>query len=276
MTNVKEQYINRLDSIRNTFDVANKTIIHDKNDVISYQSPLKILTNILESNLQKEDDIHLDKIEILMKNCIELLKNEDKDHLLTTDNKISIIFNLLQEYNTTTIIPLQMNNKDSPSNQHVSSLIMTSSDISDNLTKVVKIPLMNSSKIINSFEKFEKNPIRSTELSSNMGLEPEQQLLISEYQDIVKSTQSLTTSYTGLNKKASKESLQQIVAYSQENNKTYVTSKSDLNDLLNEQPNTHKIELHDNSSDKQWLDSLLSKLSNSINEISSKCSTKSC
>ncbi|CAF3110243.1 unnamed protein product [Rotaria sp. Silwood2] len=270
LTNLEEQSIHELQRVHNVLDTIDHTDLH----LHSLNSPLelnKLIDIIFESNLHKPDSM-----EILMTKCIELLNNEkltiasqlEEIHFQNSNKEIFNTLNLLQEYQRL-ILPFIINNEDSLYNRHISNMIMISSDSQTSLKSInenIEPTIESSSQII----------------QSNIDLNLKQQINISEYQETAGPIRCRPIPYTVSNEKRSTESLRQEFLCSpkyisltiKELNEQLITSKNDLNDTSNI---LLKIddELYDDQSQKQWLDSLLSKISNNISRTSNISLTSS-
>ncbi|CAF4372649.1 unnamed protein product, partial [Rotaria sp. Silwood2] len=270
LTNLEEKSIHELQRVHNVLDTIDHTDLH----LHSLNSPLelnKLIDIIFESNLHKPDSM-----EILMTKCIELLNNEkltiasqlEEIHFQNSNKEIFNTLNLLQEYQRL-ILPFIINNEDSLYNRHISNMIMISSDSQTSLKSInenIEPTIESSSQII----------------QSNIDLDLKQQVNTLEYQETASPIRCRPIPYTVSNEKRSTESLRQEFLCSpkyisltiKELNEQLITSKNDLNDTSNI---LLKIddELYDDQSQKQWLDSLLSKISNNISRTSNISLTSS-
>lgn len=112
----------------------------------SSNNQLKInqLIHTFESYLHTPDDSDRDKIEFLMKQCIEQLNNEKQTIVppseevdgRTLSEKLSYTLDLLKEYKKITI-PIKTDNKDSSFQQHMSNMMKVLPDAPGNFVYLI-------------------------------------------------------------------------------------------------------------------------------------------
>ncbi|CAF3501540.1 unnamed protein product [Rotaria sp. Silwood1] len=256
LTNFEEKSIDALHHVENTH-------LHEHSLNIPFELN-KLIDIIFESNLRKPDNI-----EILMTKCIELLTNEEQIivpqleevHSQHMNEAISNTLNLLQEYKKLTM-PFIINYEDLSYNRHISNMIKISSD------SQISLKLVNE----NMEQTIESS---SQPIQSDIDLDLKKQVNTSEYQETVSSIEYRPISYTFSNEKGSTESSRQeficstnhISLKTKELDEELVTNKNDLNNI-SDIPLKIESELYDDLSLKQWLDALLSKLSDNISRTS--------
>ncbi|CAF0897679.1 unnamed protein product [Rotaria sp. Silwood1] len=256
LTNFEEKSIDALHHVENTH-------LHEHSLNIPFELN-KLIDIIFESNLRKPDNI-----EILMTKCIELLTNEEQIivpqleevHSQHMNEAISNTLNLLQEYKKLTM-PFIINYEDLSYNRHISNMIKISSD------SQISLKLVNE----NMEQTIESS---SQPIQSDIDLDLKKQVNTSEYQETVSSIEYRPMSYTVSNEKGSTESSRQdficstnhISLKTKELDEELVTNKNDLNNI-SDIPLKIESELYDDLSLKQWLDALLSKLSDNISRTS--------
>jgi hypothetical protein len=144
LPNLEEQTMHALRRVQNTLDAIdnNDSRLHPHSS--NTQIELNRLIDILESNIQKSNNINPDNIESLMTQCIKLLNKEKKIivpqleeiDFQNLNEEISNTVNLLQEYKKT-IIPSTANNQDSSFNRHISDMFTVLSDPPSNFVLLV-------------------------------------------------------------------------------------------------------------------------------------------
>ncbi|CAF0796021.1 unnamed protein product [Rotaria sordida] len=262
LTKLEEQSIHALQHVQNTLNTIDNTHLHSHSLNIPVEQN-KLIDIIFELNLRKPDNI-----EILMTKCIKLLNNEkstivvsqlEEVYFQNLNEEISNTFNLLQEYKKPTM-PFIINNEDSSYNRHISNMIMISSNGQTSLKSINE----NIEQII----------------ESNTNLDLKHQVNILEYSKIASPIRCRPIPYTVSNEMRSTESLRQeficstehISLTTKELNEQLITNKNDLN-YRSDIPLKIESELYDDQSQKQWLDSLLSKISDNISRTSNISST---
>ncbi|CAF3535060.1 unnamed protein product [Rotaria sordida] len=262
LTKLEEQSIHALQHVQNTLNTIDNTHLHSHSLNIPVEQN-KLIDIIFELNLRKPDNI-----EILMTKCIKLLNNEkstivvsqlEEVYFQNLNEEISNTFNLLQEYKELTM-PFIINNEDSSYNRHISNMIMISSESQTSLKSINE----NIEQII----------------ESNTNLDLKHQVNILEYSKIASPIRCRPIPYTVSNEMRSTESLRQeficstehISLTTKELNEQQITNKNDLN-YRSDIPLKIESELYDDQSQRQWLDSLLSKISDNISRTSNISST---
>jgi hypothetical protein len=287
--NLEEKCIHALSSVQNTLEVIENADVRLHPHPSNIQSEVNKLIQAFQSYLRKSDTIDRDNIELLMTQCIEQLNNEKKAivpelkerHFQNLNENISHTLSLLQEYKKMTM-PIQINNDNSPFNQHISNMMMVSPDTSGNfiflvmqiIDQMIIVPLKRVEENIEQTIQSQSPP---NQLSSNTTLDLKQQNTTSEYQETASLIRCRPIPYTSSNEQRSTETLKQVLICSTEHislkskdlNEQSIPSESDLH-YVPDIPSKTESDSHNDQSQTKWLDSLLSKMSDNISKRSGR------
>ncbi|CAF1937936.1 unnamed protein product [Rotaria magnacalcarata] len=276
LSSLEEQSLDRLQPVQSILGSIYNSDVHKNSHSSNILLELNSLVDIIESNLHESDKIRRDDMELLMTKCIELLHNQknasisqsEEVRFQNVNDGISNASNLLQEYTTLTI-PSRINNEDSLYDQNLSNMIILSSDIQVSLKHVEDNPKQSIESIF--------QPIQS---QPNPEMDLKQQLITSEYQEFASSIRCRASAFNSSIEKISMETLKAVATHSKEYisletedlSKPLIKNKMNPNDVSNMELKKES-DLHHKSAQKEWLDSLLSKLSDNVSRTSNVSST---
>ncbi len=133
-----------------------------------------------------------------------------------------------------------------------------------------------SSRRVN--ENIDQTFASQSQLSSKSALDLKQQIITSDYQETASLMRCRPIPYTSSDEKRSTATLEQIHICSTEHiplkskdpDEQLISSESDLKNTL-DKPLKTRSDSYNNQSQIEWLDSLLSKMSNNVSSTSGKC-----
>ncbi|CAF4250565.1 unnamed protein product [Rotaria socialis] len=276
LSSLEEQSSDRLQPVQSMLGTIYNSDVHKSSHSSNILLQLNPLVDIIESNLHESDKIRRDDMDLLMTKCIELLHNQNKANMSQSEkvrfqnvnDGISNTSNLLQEYTTLTI-PSIIHNEDSLYEQNLSNMIILSSDIQASLKRVKDSPKQSIESIF--------QPIQSP---PNAEMDLKQQMITSEHQEFASPIRCRGNAFNSSIEKISMETLKTVATHSKEYisletedlSRPLIKNKMNPNDISNIELKNESV-LHHKSAQKEWLDSLLSKLFDNVSRTSNVSST---